>query len=74
MKKHCKWLDVPADKLDRRIPRKDGAYRCLVPVECPTFPCSITKSYGFTWPMTKCFVTIQIYNECPMKEYETQQV
>lgn len=47
----CRYLDVPLDKLGRRIVRRDQGYRCIFgPLERPAWPDSVTESYGFRWP------------------------
>jgi hypothetical protein len=43
----CKHLDVPIDKAGRRVVRKDRAYLCVIDLEPPRLPDSVTR--GWTW-------------------------
>ena len=46
--KTCKHLEVAPTPSGRRVVRRDGAYKCVVPSpEFPALPDSITKAYSF---------------------------
>lgn len=52
MRKVCKHADVKPDAAGRLTMRKDGAYRCLVPLPdlSKMLPASVTEAYSYREP------------------------
>lgn len=49
----CKHLNVPLDNAGRRVVRKDRLYLCVIDLEPPRLPDSVTKSFWCHIPLSK---------------------
>jgi hypothetical protein len=49
----CKHLDVPLDKAGRRVFRKDRSYLCVIDLEPPRLPDSVTRAFWCQIPLAK---------------------
>lgn len=69
--KTCKYLDVPLDKLGRRITRKYYVYQCTCPLpQMPSLPDSVTGHYTYTPILkgTRQFMERDMGESCPCYE------
>lgn len=68
----CRWMDVQPNKAGRISPRKDTVYPCIVPVEMPVLPYSITSRHDFSAQMfdqhNRRYVSPNEGDNCPMFE------
>lgn len=62
----CGFLEVPLDKVGKRVPRKDHTYNCEAPIEKPLLPISVTKHYNWRWPPNKLRMTPDDGESCPL--------
>jgi hypothetical protein len=61
----CKHLDVALSRNGRRVPLTGRVYPCEAPVEIPTLPASVTKSYAWRWPVEKQMMSPEDGVGCP---------
>lgn len=66
--KNCIWLIVPPSKSGRRLPRKDGAYKCDVTIPEAILPASVRTHYGFMWPPAKRWMSADDGDGCQLFE------
>ena len=65
----CKYLNVEPNKAGRVVVRSNSGYRCLAPdPPLPVLPDSIGKTYYFTWPPGRVYVSPDQGTECPVWE------
>lgn len=64
----CKFLGVEPDTKGRFIARRHRVYPCLVEVDQPTLPASMTKSYGFKWPLPRSYMEPDDGIDCQMHQ------
>lgn len=71
----CKYLDVEPNKAGRIVARKGSGYRCLAPdAPLPVLPDSITKGYGFCWPLrSRRYMLPDEGTECPVWEARAEK-
>jgi hypothetical protein len=63
--RNCQFLDVPLNAAGKRIAIKTKSYRCMVVMEQPKFPESITRHYSFRWPPMRSMMEPNDGAECP---------
>jgi hypothetical protein len=64
--KTCAHLGVAPDKAGRIVVRAANAYACKAPEpDRPPLPHSITTSYNFRWPLSRCYVRGEDGEGCP---------
>lgn len=63
----CRYLDVKPDRSGRRVPRKNYAYRCTVPLPEVKWPASVTTYVGFREPH-KTMMDLDEGEDCPLYE------
>jgi hypothetical protein len=66
--KTCRFLGVNPDAKGRIVVRARNAYECLVVVPQPALPESMTRAYGYRWPLAKSYMTGDSGRECPTWE------
>ena len=67
--KTCKYLHVPKNKQGRRVIHPGSAYKCEAPAEpLPILPHSVTKGFGFHWPLGRAYMTGEDGINCPLHE------
>ena len=66
--KTCLFLGVHPDANGRIVVRAKNAYECLVVVQQPALPESMTRAYGYRWPPAKSYMTGDSGRECPTWE------
>ena len=66
--KTCRFLAVHPDARGRIVVRAKNAYECRAIVPMPMLPDSVTRSYGFKWPMPRSYMTGDSGTLCPTWE------
>jgi hypothetical protein len=64
----CLWLTVALDKLGRRIPRAQMAYRCRFPVVMQPLPDSVTRAHDYRPPAPSMWMQPSYGTSCPTFE------
>lgn len=62
----CRYLEVPLNKAQRRVPRREVYYACNVPLPLwPTLPASVVS---FMWPPPRVRMSPEHGEDCPLHE------
>lgn len=64
----CVHLDVNPNAAGKRVPLRTHCYACTAPLPDIKLPESVTVSYGFLWPPSRCYMTPDRGTECPTWE------
>jgi hypothetical protein len=59
---------VKPDAKGRYVARKHNVYPCTVYITQPKLPASMTKSYGFKWPLGRSRMQPDEGRDCPFHE------
>lgn len=66
--KSCRFLAVHPDARGRIVVRADRSYECIVTIPMQLLPDSVTKAYGFRWPMARTYMSGESGTLCPTWE------